>query len=144
MAVIRHKEAIHSGQFMVSEFEADEEDIEDIPEVVGDISSVNKDEGNGKLSKSSSGSEFIPPKNVNNWNDPNLKGGGQSFLHKDSIPPDEYLDRNERGKSVDSGRECSEYNSPRYFPIEAIRKKYERYPLLQVPKVHDSLQIYQA
>ena len=140
MAVIRHKEAIHSGQFMVSEFEADEEDIEDIPEVVGDISSANKEEGNGKLSKSSSGSEFIPPKNVNNWNDPNLKGGGQSFLHKDSLPPDEYLDRNERGKSVDSGRECSEYNSPRYFPIEAIRKKYERYPLLQVPKVQEHIE----
>ena len=74
MAVIRHKEAIHSGQFMVSEFEADEEDIEDIPEVVGDISNVNKDEGIGKLSKSSGGPEFIAPQSIANRHDPTWHG----------------------------------------------------------------------
>ena len=30
MAVRRHKEAIHSGHFMVSNFEADEQDEEDL------------------------------------------------------------------------------------------------------------------
>lgn len=30
MAVVRHKEAIHSGHFMISDFEADAEDEEDI------------------------------------------------------------------------------------------------------------------
>ena len=145
MAVIRHKEAIHSGQFMVSEFEADEEDIEDIPEVVGDIANVNKDEGIGKLSKSSGGPEFIAPQSIANRHDPIFKGGGgPSFLRKDNLPPEEYVDRNERGKSVDSGRECSEYNSPRYFPIEAIRKKYERYPLLPVPKVQEHIEQTEA
>jgi len=89
MAVIRHKEAIHSGQFMVSEFEADEEDIEDIPEVVGDISNVNKDEGIGKLSKSSGGPEFIAPQSIANRQDPIFKGGGgPSFLRKDNLPPE--------------------------------------------------------
>ena len=37
MAVVRHKEAIHSGQFMVSNFEAEDEDEEedlDIPEIL--------------------------------------------------------------------------------------------------------------
>ena len=141
MAVIRHKEAIHSGQFMVSEFEADEEDIEDIPAVVGDLSNANKDEGISKLSKSASSSEFIPPQNITNRSDQNFKGGGSTnFLHKDNLLPDESIDRNERGKSVDSGRECPEYNSPRYFPIEAIRKRNERYPLLPVPNVEEHIE----
>ncbi len=30
MAVVRHKEAIHSGHFMVSDFEAEAEDEEDM------------------------------------------------------------------------------------------------------------------
>ena len=29
MALVRHKESIHSGQFMVSNFEAEDEDVEE-------------------------------------------------------------------------------------------------------------------
>ena len=142
MAVIRHKEAIHSGQFMVSEFEADEEDVEDIPEVVGDISTSSKDQGRSILSESSHSGEFLSPRHNGIQNEQNFKGGGgvMGFRNKDNLATEEFLDRKERGKSVDSGKEGSEYRPNRYFPIEEIRKKYERYPLLQVPKVQEHIE----
>ena len=144
MAVIRHKEAIHSGQFMVSEFEADEEDVEDIPEVVGDISNSIKDPPRGRLSqKPHHDKDFLLPHNKDNQQDPQWKGGGNRMLYlknKKNLANEQYKDRNERGKSVDSGRDTSECSrTNRYFPIEAIRKKYERYPLLQVPKVQEHI-----
>ena len=144
MAVIRHKEAIHSGQFMVSEFEADEEDVEDIPEVVGDISNSIKDPPRGGLSqKPHHDKDFLSPQNKDNQHDPQWKGGGNRMLYlnnKKNLATEQYKDRNERGKSVDSGRDTSECSrTNRYFPIEAIRKKYERYPLLQVPKVQEHI-----
>ena len=144
MAVIRHKEAIHSGQFMVSEFEADEEDVEDIPEVVGDISNSIKGPPRGGISQTSHNDKhFILPQNKDNQHDPQWKGGGnrvRSMNNKKNVATEQYKDRNERGKSVDSGRDTSESSrTNRYFPIEAIRKKYERYPLLQVPKVQEHI-----
>ena len=82
MAVIRHKEAIHSGQFMVSEFEADEEDVEDISVVgtdvsaVGDISTTNKDQALVGTSKATNVDEFLSPQNIAAQHDQNFKGGG--------------------------------------------------------------------
>ena len=44
MAVVRHKEAIHSGQFMVSNFEAEDEDEEedlDVPERLRTVTTID-------------------------------------------------------------------------------------------------------
>ena len=129
---------------MVSEFEADEEDVEDIPEVVGDISNSIKDPPRGGISQTSHNDKhFILPQHKDNQHDPQWKGGGNRMRYlnnKKNLATEQYKDRNERGKSVDSGRDTSESSrTNRYFPIEAIRKKYERYPLLQVPKVQEHI-----
>ena len=42
MAVVRHKEAIHSGHFMVSNFEAEAQDEDDIAVPVIDKTKQNK------------------------------------------------------------------------------------------------------
>ena len=100
MAVIRHKEAIHSGQFMVSEFEADEEDVEDIPEVVGDISNSIKEPPRGRLSqKPHHDKDFLSPQNKDNHHDPQWKGGGNRTLYmnnKKNLANEQYKDRNEK------------------------------------------------
>ena len=144
MAVMRHKEAIHSGQFMVSEFEADEEDVEDMPEAAGEQSNASASKNGGTSNAIDKYSSTSKPTDAHavGRNTTDCGGGNYKTGNRDgNIHCTELFNRSDRGKSVDTGRDSSETQMNRAaLNQQAIRKKYERFPLIPVPKVQEEIE----